>query len=307
MTATLDSAVVVEEEAGPSRSRGLPSLGLLLGALWLIGLSLLTIFAPIIPSIRGANQKVRVNGRVQTAYKLGPSKEAWWGTDGNGFDVFARCIHYARNSLTMGITSTVIGLVVGGILGVLAGYYRGWIDRVISVIIDCLLAIPALVLAILLIQRLDDLKQEWTWLDPLTRKWQIVFTLSLLAVAPLARIVRAQTLSLREREFVLAARALGASNRRIIWREIIPNLIPTMVTVAFTGLGILLAAEGALAFLGLGIQESWGFMIEAGRRRIEQAWWATFFPSMMLFLTVLSANVIGDRLARRFDIREASV
>jgi peptide/nickel transport system permease protein len=308
MTTSLDPTLVVEAEASAyQRRRGWPSIWLLIGAAWLIGLALVTIFAGVIPSIRDPDTKVRVAGRIQTAYKLGPGDVAWWGTDGNGFDVFSRCIYYARNSLTMGFTSTAIGLTVGGTLGVLAGYFRGWVDRVISILIDCLLAVPALVLAIMLIERLDDLKQEWSWLGPLTRKWQIILTLSLLAVGPLARIVRAQTLSLREREFVLAARSLGAGNRRIIWREIIPNLVPTMVTVAFTGLGLLIAAEGALAFLGLGIAESWGFMIEANRRRIEVAWWATLFPSLMLFMTVLSANLIGDRLARRFDIREASL
>jgi peptide/nickel transport system permease protein len=309
MTATFTPTATPIDSDAPihGRRRSLPSVWLLIGAVWLIAVAALALFAPWIPSIRDPDTKVRVAGRVQTAYKQGPGWTAWWGTDGNGFDVFSRCVYYARNSLPMGLMSTAIGLTVGGALGVLAGYYRGWVDRVVSIVIDCLLAVPALVLAIMLIQRLDDLKKEWTFLGPLTRKWQIILTLSLLAIAPLARIVRAQTLSLREREFVLAARSLGASNRRIIWREVIPNLIPTMVTVAFTGLGLLIAAEGSLAFLGLGIEQSWGFMIEANRRRIEKAWWATMFPSFMLFMTVMSANLIGDRLAARFDIREASV
>jgi peptide/nickel transport system permease protein len=94
---------------------------------------------------------------------------------------------------------------------------------------------------------------------------------------------------------------------RILFKEILPNLIPAMVTVAATGLGILIAAEGALAFLGLGLETSWGFMINANRNRLEKAWWATIFPCIMLFLTVLSFNLIGDRLARRFDVREAAV
>ena len=114
-------------------------------------------------------------------------------------------------------------------------------------------------------------------------------------------------MALREREFVTAARSLGSTNTRILVREILPNLVPAMVTVAATGLGILIAAEGALAFLGLGLDQSWGFMIEANRRRLDEAWWATVFPCLMLFLTVLSFNLIGDRLARRFDIREAAV
>lgn len=289
------------------RRRRIPKAGVLIGAAWLIALLLLTIAADWLPFIRGADTKVRVNGRLMSNYKLGPGSVAWWGTDGNGFDVFSRCIYYARNTLFIGLASTVIGLLVGGTLGMLAGYFRGWIDRVISIIVDCLLAIPALVLAIMLVRRLDDIKVDYAWLDWMTRKWQIILTLSILAVAPLARIVRAQTMALREREFVLAARSLGSGNIRILFREILPNLVPAMVTVAATGLGILIGAEGALAFLGLGLEASWGFMINGNRARLEKAWWATIFPCIMLFMTVLSFNLLGDRLARRFDVREAAV
>ena len=289
------------------RRRRIPKAGVLIGAAWLIALLFLTVAADWLPFIRGADTKVRVNGRLMSNYKLGPGSVAWWGTDGNGFDVFSRCIYYARNTLFIGLASTVIGLIVGGTLGMLAGYFRGWIDRVISIIVDCLLAIPALVLAIMLVRRLDDIKVDYAWLDWMTRKWQIILTLSILAVAPLARIVRAQTMALREREFVLAARSLGSGNLRILFREILPNLVPAMVTVAATGLGILIGAEGALAFLGLGLEASWGFMINGNRARLEKAWWATIFPCIMLFMTVLSFNLLGDRLARRFDVREAAV
>ncbi|MEY4176249.1 MAG: hypothetical protein RI900_3414 [Actinomycetota bacterium] len=289
------------------RRRRIPKAGVLIGAAWLIALVFLAAAADFLPFIRGVDTKVRVNGKLMSNYKLGPGSIAWWGTDGNGFDVFARCIYYARNSLFIGLASTAIGLVVGGAMGMLAGYFRGWVDRVISVIVDCLLAIPALVLAIMLVRRLDDIKIDYTWLGWMTRKWQIILTLSILAVAPLARIVRAQTMALREREFVLAARSLGSGNLRIIFREILPNLVPAMVTVAATGLGILIAAEGALAFLGLGLEASWGFMINGNRARLEKAWWATIFPCIMLFMTVLSFNLLGDRLARRFDVREAAV
>ncbi len=289
------------------RRRRVPKFGVLFGATFLIVLLFLTVFADWLPFIRNADTKVRVNGKLMSNYKLGPGWEAWWGTDGNGFDVFARCIYYARYTLWIGVSSTAIGLFVGGALGMLAGYFRGKTDRVISVLIDCLLAIPALVLAIMVVRRLDDIKLDFTWLGWMSRLWQIILTLSILAIAPLARIVRAQTMALREREFVLAGRSLGAGTMRILFKEILPNLIPAMVTVAATGLGILIAAEGALAFLGLGLETSWGFMINANRNRLEKAWWATIFPCIMLFLTVLSFNLIGDRLARRFDVREAAV
>jgi peptide/nickel transport system permease protein len=172
-----------------------------------------------------------------------------------------------------------------------------------------LLALPALLLALLLVFRMDDLKDVYTWLGWLDRKWEITLTLGILAIAPFARIARAQTVGLREREFVLAARSLGAKNGRIIVREILPNLVPAMLTVAVTGLGILIAAEGALAFLGLGVERplTWGKMISDGQRDLARAWWATMFPCLFLFLTVISFNLIGDKLARRFDIREAAI
>ena len=140
-----------------------------------------------------------------------------------------------------------------GTLGVMAGYFKGRVDKVISFVTEVLLALPALIIAIVLVFRFDDLKSQYSWLSWMTRIWQITAVLSLLAIAPLARIVRAQTLSLSERDFVLAARSVGAKGSRVIVREILPNLVPTMIAVAFTGLGILIAAEGALAFLGYSV------------------------------------------------------
>lgn len=296
-----------DEPPPPRRRRRLPKFGVLFAVAFLGTVVFLAWFGEYLPFMRGADTKIRVAGKLQSRYKQGPGNLAWWGSDANGFDVFSRCMFYAKNTLTIGVSATAIGLFFGSLLGILAGYFRGWVDRVVSIVVDSLLSIPALVLAVMVVRRLDDIKVDISALDWLTRKWQIIFTLSILAVAPLARIVRAQTMALREREFVTAARSLGSTNARILVREILPNLVPAMVTVAATGLGILIAAEGALAFLGLGLDESWGFMIEANRRRLDEAWWATVFPCLMLFLTVLSFNLIGDRLARRFDIREAAV
>jgi peptide/nickel transport system permease protein len=169
---------------------------------------------------------------------------------------------------------------------------------------------PAVVLAIVMITKLDTIKQDQSWLDWVDRRWQITFTLGLVAIAPLARIVRAQTLTLRERDYVLAARSLGATTTRVLLREILPNLIPTMLTVAFTGLGILIAAEGALAFIGLSVEAptpTWGKLIDQNRAAMDIGWWATVFPCVMLFLSVLSFNLIGDWLSHRFDIRRASI
>ena len=288
----------------------MPTYSTLFGCVWLIGLSLLALFADYLPFIRSYKSTVKVNNRSGVGYKFGPGFDAWFGTDSAGKDVFAKCIYGARITLLVGIGATVIGLTVGGLLGVAAGYFRGWTDRLVSIFTDSLLALPPLVLASVLIFRFDDLKKNYTWLGWASRTWQITLVLSILSIAPLARIVRAQTLSLAQREFVLAARSLGAKNWRIIYREIFPNLIPAMLSVAFTGLGILIAAEGALAFLGFSVETptpTWGKMIQLAYKKLDTAWWATIFPCGMLFLTVLAFNLLGDRLARKFDIREATL
>jgi peptide/nickel transport system permease protein len=162
----------------------------------------------------------------------------------------------------------------------------------------------------LVVGRLDVLKANVAGFGWLSRAWSVTFVLSLLSIAPIARIVRAQTLSLAERDFVLAARSIGAKGARIVFREILPNLIPAMVSVAFTGVAVLMVAEGGLAFLGYSVEApfpSWGKLVAENRERLEEAWWATLLPALMLFLTVLAFNVVGDRFARRFDIREAAL
>lgn len=213
----------------------------------------------------------------------------------------------AQISLRVAVASIIVGIVVGGALGLIAGYVKGRTDASINVLFDVLLSFPALILAVLVVGRLDVLAADVSWL---TRTWSVTIVLSLLSIAPIARIVRAQTLSLSEREFVLAARSLGAGRMRILFKEILPNLVPAMVSVAFTGVAVLMVAEGGLAFLGYSVESpssSWGKLIAENREKIDVAWWATIFPSLMLFITVLAFNVIGDRFARRFDIREAAL
>lgn len=304
-TATADEVPTLLDETPPPQRRR-PSFGLWLGVTWLSVLTFLAVFADWLPFIRSTN---RVKGAGNFAF--GPGSEFWFGSDQLGRDVFARCIYGAQISLRIAVFSILTGLVVGGGLGLAAGYFRGWVDRVVSTIIDVLLAFPALVIALLIVQRTDALAGNYPdafgWL---TRTWAITFVLALLAIAPLARIVRAQTMSLREREFVLAARSLGASNGRIIVREILPNLVPAMMSVLFIGVAVLLVAEGGLAFLGYSVKSptpTWGLLVSESRQRISEAWWATIMPCLMMFMTVLSFNLIGDRLARRFDIREATL
>jgi len=306
---TVDVVAPVES-AATSRRRRLPPFGALFGMTFLALLAVMAVLGDRVWFIRPPSEKVSLGDGIANRYGLGPSWRAFFGTDALGGDVFSKCIYGARLTLVVGVIATAIGLLIGGLIGIVAGYRRGLTDRIVGIGTDSLLSMPAIVLAIVMITKLDVIKQDQEWLDWLDRRWQITVTLGLLAIAPLARIVRAQTLTLREREYVRAARSIGASTPRVLAREILPNLIPTMLTVAFTGLGILIAAEGALAFLGLSVEvptPTWGKLIDQNRGAMNQGWWATLFPCLMLFSTVLSFNLVGDWLSRQFDIRKASI
>jgi peptide/nickel transport system permease protein len=307
-TATAASTLAPVALAEPARRRQLP-VGAALGTLWLVTIVLLAVFADYLPFLYRPDQRVEGAGN----YAYGPGVDFWFGADRLGRDVFSRCIYGARISLIIAVTSIVVGCFFGTAFGMIAGYARGWIDRVISIFVDALLAIPALIFAALITSRGRALRESdislfgfgFGWLS---NAYTITFTLSVLSIAPITRIVRAQTLSLSQREYVLAARSLGARTPRILFREVLPNVVPSLVAVLFTGVALLLNVEAALAFLGFSVeapQASWGLMVSENREYIEQAWWATLFPCVMLFLTVLSFNLIGDRVARRFDIREA--
>jgi len=277
-----------------------------LAATWLIGLTILAFAADYLPFIRGYAE----SSPEGFAFSKEPFTSFLFGSDQLGRDVFARCIYGAQISLRIALFSIIIGTVVGGILGMVAGFFGKASDRAISAFTDVMLAFPPIVIAILVTGRFDVLRKNSEAFSWLSRTWSITFVLSILAIAPLARIVRAQTLSISQREFVLAARSLGARNGRVLVREILPNLVPAMVSVIFTGVAVLLIAEGGLAFLGYSIElptPTWGRLIAENRNFIREAWWGTIMPCVMLFATVLSFNVLGDRIARRFDIREAAL
>jgi len=190
--------------------------------------------------------------------------------------------------------------VIGGPLGLLAGYFRGPLDKVVSFVFSTLLSFPALILAILITTLLG---RSVFWIS---------VSLGILAIAPVGRLARAQTLVFAEREFVTAARVIGASDGRILLRELLPNVVIPMSALALLGMGVAIVAEGTLAFLGISVNgaESWGNQIfEAGgsARNLEEGPHAALFPIGIVFLTVLSLNYAGDRLREVFDAKELAL
>jgi ABC-type dipeptide/oligopeptide/nickel transport system permease subunit len=227
-----------------------------------------------------------------------PSGEHWMGTDIQGRDVWARLVHGARISLSVGLVSQGIALGLGLMLGLLAGYYGKWIDEVVMRLADVTLAFPTLLLLIALVAALQP-------------SLTVVFlTIGLVGWAAMARLVRGQVLVVRELEYVQAMRALGARNRRIIMRHVLPAVVAPVLIAATLGVAGAIMAEASLSFLGLGVQPptpSWGAMIADGRdlSQLRGAPWTSLFPGIAIGLTVLGFNLLGDALRDAIDPRAA--
>lgn len=236
-----------------------------------------------------------------------PERLGLMGTDKNGRDLFARAMLGARSSLIIAGLAITFGLLIGTFLGMIAGYFRGWVDTIIENLSNVLLAFPALLLAIFLVTFFN--KPNSTGEATNRPIWPIIVALVILSIPPLTRLVRANTIAYAQRDFVVAARSLGAKGSRILFKEILPNIVPTLVSFALTGLALLIVAEGGLAFLGLSVQvpvPTWGAMIAAGSEPLRNgAWWISLMPAFVMFLTVLSINLLGDVLSQRFNTREA--
>ena len=272
-------------------------VGFWLCVAWLGLMAFIALFTPLLP-LKSPTQNFLDTANGRPPYS--PSWKHWFGTDKDARDVFARTLHGARISLAVGFAAISAGFLVGGTVGVISGYYKGWIDRISSFVFIVLLSFPSLVLAILLTSLIER--------SLLT----ISLVLGLLSIAPVGRLARAATLQFADREFVLAARQIGATNRRIIIKEILPNVAIPMSSLALLGMAVAVVAEGGLSFLGLSVEKgiTWGGLIQLGAessKTLEEAPWIAFFPILMLFLTVLSLNFAGDRVRNYFDVKETTL
>lgn len=220
------------------------------------------------------------------------------GTDGLGRDLLSRLVWGARVSLFISGTVVVIGIALGGALGIVTGYVRGRLDGVTMGVLDVVLAVPPLILVLGLVAFVGESLVG------------LIAVLSFLAVPGIARAARANTLTLSERDYVLAARALGATRSRILVREILPGVLPTLAVIGLLIVGIFIVVEGALSFLGLSVQPpdaSWGTLIADGVRYLRQTANVLLVPTITLLLTVFSLNYVGDTLRARTDARESNL
>ena len=224
-----------------------------------------------------------------------PTLEHPFGRDDIGRDILSRVIRGTRVALTVGVFSTLISLAVGVTVGLVSGYFGGWIDSILSRFVDALMAFPILVLLIVLAAVLGP------------SFWMTVVVIGLTVWSTYARVVRADVMSVREREFVFAARALGATNSRIIARHVLPNVLGPVIVIGTLSVGSIIILEAALSFLGFGIQRptpSWGNMLADARQNILTFPHIAYPPGIMIFLTVLAFNLVGDGLRDALDPRQ---
>ncbi|WP_219416509.1 ABC transporter permease [Pseudonocardia nigra] len=275
--------VLPEEPAARPKRLG-PLFWIAVG--WLLLVTVLALVADLLPLDPNALQDAP--GRL-------PSLDHLLGTDELGRDVLARLIHGARVSLIVGLSAVAFGLLFGGVLGLLAGYFGGKLDTAVSLFVDSVLAFPYLVFALAAVTFLGS------------GLFVVTLSLGIFAIAPNARVVRAATIQWRNREFVLAAHVLGARTSRILLREVLRNVAPTMLSYVLVAVAFTIVVEGGLSFLGVSVSPptpSWGGMIAAGSATLTDYPLLSVWPSLAMFFTVLALNVAGDRVQDRFEVRE---
>jgi peptide/nickel transport system permease protein len=261
--------------------------GSVIGLAILIALALMGITAPLIAP---AEPNVMTPGDAL----LAPSSEYPFGTDQFGRDILSRIMHGARLSFQVGFIAVGIAFVCGVTLGIIAGYYGGWVDGLIGIWIDIMLAFPGILLALAIVAILGP------------SLLNLMVAVGIAAVPTYTRLVRGAVLSVRQLPYIEAAQVIGARDRSIMLRHILPNVLAPAIVLATLGIGGAILVGAALSFLGLGAKpptSEWGAMLSAGRNFLQQAWWITLFPGLAIMITVLSINLLGDGLRDALDPR----
>jgi peptide/nickel transport system permease protein len=265
----------------------------LLGLAIVLATAIAAVFAPLLSPADPVKNHL-LDRLTPPMWVSGGSPRYPLGTDTLGRDVLSRLLYGSRISLIVGGAAVAISGLLGVFLGLLSGYYAGRLDDVLMRLGDIQLAFPILVLAIAVLAVLD------------ANLWNVILVLGISGWITYARIVRGETLSLTQREFVEAARAVGAPDRVILWRHLLPNVLPPITVVATFSVARVIIAEASLSFLGLGIPPptpSWGAMLDEGRNYITTGWWLALFPGLAILLLVLGINLVGDWLRDVLDPR----
>ena len=274
-----------------ARHRRPLSLRLVLPGVWLAVIVAAAVLAPWIAPHDPLAQDL-LNERLPPFWVDGAAPGFWLGTDGLGRDVLSRLIHGARIALTVALLAATGACLIGSVLGLLAGFFRGWADQVVSRIVDIWMAFPPVLFAILLVAVLG------------TGLHSVIIAIVVIDWIRFARVVRAETLVQTAMDYVDSARAAGFSRWSILVREVLPNVLPTIVALLSLEMGIAVIVEAILSFVNLSISTddpTWGGMIAEGRTIIHFAWWVLVFPLIVLFLTVLSFSQFGEGLRDRLD------
>ncbi|MGA9175148.1 MAG: nickel transporter permease [Thermoactinomyces sp.] len=257
-----------------------------IGSVIIIIFILLAIFAPVVTPYQYDQRS--------SALLVSPSADHWFGTDDMGRDIFTRVIYGARISLQVGFFAIAGSIVIGSILGLIAGYYGGWRDTVISRFFDILLAFPSILLAIAIVAILGPGLNN------------AMIAVAVINIPTFGRLMRSRVLSVKAEDFILAARAMGMKNSRILWKHILPNCWSPIMVQGTLGFATAVIEAAALGFLGLGAQPpqpEWGTMLSDSREFIQLAPWTMIFPGLAIVCTVLGFNLLGDGLRDLFDPR----
>jgi peptide/nickel transport system permease protein len=297
-------------EAGPEVARRRKGLGVAawLSIAWMAFVVGGAILAPYI-GLDDPKESITEIAKRGPFADLGSAPGHFLGGDFNGRDMLSRLLWGGRVTLVVATAAVLFGFLVGGALGLVAGYFRGKVDTVVSMLLDVFLSIPAVILALALVTilRTQPGSTDQTGLDP---ELALILALGIVSIPVLGRITRASTLSWSAREFVLAAKAEGAKHRRILFREVLPNVLPAMYSIALLGIAVAIVAEGTLSILGASVEPdtpTWGNMIAVGRQYIRNAPHIVFEPALMIFFTVLALNMLGDVVRSKFDVREGGL
>lgn len=257
----------------------------------LVGMAI--VVGMIIAAIAPAQISTHDPNAIDAASRLaGPSADHWMGTDEFGRDIYSRLVYGARISLLIAFVAQSVAISIGATVGMISGWYGGWLDDVLMRITDGFFSIPGLLFLIVWVAIFEPSKTS------------IFLAIGLIGWPADARMMRSQVLAVKEREFVVAARAMGASDLRIMLYHLLPNSIAPSIVLASLGIAGAILAESSLSFLGLGVEipnPSWGTMIDAGRNFTTRAWWYSIFPGLVIMITVLGFNFIGDGLRDALD------